>query len=77
MEADGTIVLIDVGAVGHIGPGQRRAVLDMLAAAAAGEATLLRQALVPMTVLDRRVDVHELEPPRWRARCRDLIRPCD
>jgi ubiquinone biosynthesis protein len=61
LESDGTIVLIDLGAVGRIGPGQRRAVLDMLAAAAAGQATLLRQALVRMTVVQRRVDVRELD----------------
>ena len=45
VEADGTIVLIDLGAVGRLSAGHREAVLDMLAAASMGNAAGLRQAL--------------------------------
>ncbi len=58
---DGTIVLIDLGAIGRIGPEQRAAFLDMLVGAAAGQSTGFRQALERLTVLDRRVDARELD----------------
>ena len=61
IEPDGTIVLIDLGAVGHIGPGHRGAVLDMLASAALGDASGLRHALERITVFDQRLDARRLD----------------
>src|SRR5215217_2210177 len=61
VEPDGTIVLIDLGAVGHLSPSHREAVLDMLSAASTGNAAGLRQALGQITLFDRRVDLRQLE----------------
>jgi len=61
IEPDGTIVLIDLGAVGRIGPGHRVAVLDLLAAAAVGDAVALRQALERIALFDRRLDTRVLD----------------
>ncbi|MEM9514513.1 MAG: AarF/UbiB family protein [Actinomycetota bacterium] len=61
VEPDGTIVLIDLGALGRIGPQQRGAVLDMLVAASTGESSAFRQALERVTVFDARVDGRELD----------------
>ena len=61
IEPDGTVVLIDLGAVGRIGPGHRAAVLDMLAAAALGDAGGLRHALERITVFDQRLDTRRLD----------------
>lgn len=61
IEPDGTIVLIDLGAVGRIGPGHRAAVLDMLAAASLGDAGGLRHALERITVFDQRLDTRRLD----------------
>lgn len=61
VDPDGTVVLIDLGAVGRLGPGQRDAVLDMMAAASTGDAGGLRQALARMTLFDKRVDLRALE----------------
>jgi ubiquinone biosynthesis protein len=61
IEADGTIVLIDLGAVGRLSAGHREAVLDMLAAASMGNAAGLRQALGQITLFDRRIDQRQLE----------------
>ena len=61
IEADGTIVLIDLGAVGRIGPGHRSAVLDMLAAASLGDAHALRQALERIAIFDQRLDTRLLD----------------
>ena len=61
IEPDGTIVLIDLGAVGRIGPGHRSAVLDMLAAAALGDARSLRQALERIAIFDQRLDTRQLD----------------
>lgn len=61
VEDDGSIVLIDLGAVGRLGPGHRSAVLDMLAAASVGDAAALRHALDRITVFDRRVDPQVLD----------------
>jgi ubiquinone biosynthesis protein len=61
IDDDGTIVLIDLGAVGRLGPNQRTLVLQMLAGAAAGDATVLRQALTEMTPIDDRADVRQLD----------------
>jgi len=61
VESDGTIVLIDLGSVGRIGPGHRAAVLDMLAAASTGNAISLRQALTRITIFDHRLDMRRLD----------------
>jgi ubiquinone biosynthesis protein len=61
VEADGTIVLIDLGSVGRIGPGHRAAVLDMLAAASTGDSVSLRQALARITIFDRRLETRRLD----------------
>ena len=61
VEPDGTIVLIDLGAVGRLSAAHREAVLDMLAAASMGNAAGLRQALGQITLFDRRVDLRQLE----------------
>lgn len=61
LEPDGTIVLIDLGAVGRIGPGHRTAVLEMLAAAAGGDAVGLRAALERIALFDRRLDTRRLD----------------
>ncbi|RLE25639.1 MAG: hypothetical protein DRJ50_02565 [Actinobacteria bacterium] len=61
VESDGTIVLIDLGAVGRIGPGHRSAVLELLAAAADGDAVSLRQALQRIAVFDQRLDTRSLD----------------
>jgi ubiquinone biosynthesis protein len=61
VEPDGTIVLIDLGAVGRIGPGHRSAVLELLAAASEGDAVSLRQALERIAIFDRRLDTRALD----------------
>jgi ubiquinone biosynthesis protein len=61
LDEGGMIVLIDLGAVGRLGDGNRRAVLEMLAAASVGDTGALRQALGRITIFDRRVDLRELE----------------
>ena len=61
MEADGTIVLIDLGAVGRLGPTYRTAVMSMLMAASTGDAQLLRTSLTEVIRVDTRVDLHDLD----------------
>ena len=61
VQADGTITLIDLGAVGRLGPGQRQVVLELMSAAAAGDAALMAEALRRMTPIDGRTDFHALE----------------
>ena len=61
LEPDGTIVLIDLGAVGRIGPGHRAAVLEMLAGASVGDAVALRSALERIAVFDQRLDTRRLD----------------
>ena len=61
VEPDGTIVLIDLGSVGRLGPGQRMAVLEMMAAASAGSASQLRQAMAEITILPRNLDTRVLD----------------
>ena len=58
---DGMIVLIDLGALGRLGAGHRAAVVDMLAAAAGGNASSFRHSLSAITHFDRRVDLAELD----------------
>jgi ubiquinone biosynthesis protein len=61
VEDDGTIVLIDLGAIGRLGPHQRTLVLQMLAGAAAGDATMFREAISEVTVLAPQTDVRQLD----------------
>ena len=61
IEPDGTIVLIDLGAVGRIGPRHRQAVLELLAAASAGDAVALRRSLEQVALFDRRIDTRILD----------------
>ncbi len=60
-EPDGTVVLIDLGAVGRIGPGHRRAVLELLVGASQADVTAIRQALGQIAVVDRRLDTRLLD----------------
>ena len=61
IEPDGTIVLIDLGAVGRIGPRHRAAVLALLAAASTGDAVSLRQSLEQIALFDHDVDTRALD----------------
>lgn len=61
MDADGTIVLIDLGAVGRLGPTYRSAVMSMLMAASMGDPQLLRTSLTEVIRVDSRVDLHDLD----------------
>ena len=61
VEDDGTIVLIDLGAVGRLGPNQRAIVLELMVAAGSGDSALLRQALTQMTVIDRTADLRDFD----------------
>lgn len=61
VEPDGTIVLIDLGSVGRLSPGQRTAVMEMMAAASTGSASQLRQAMSQIMIIDRDVDVRVLD----------------
>jgi ubiquinone biosynthesis protein len=55
--ADGTLGLIDFGAVGRLDPAQRSAVIDMLSALARRDASLLRDGI------ERVADMSEAVPP--------------
>lgn len=61
LEPDGTIVLIDLGAVGRISPGHRTAVLEILVSAASGDAVGLRSGVERIALLDRRLDTRRLD----------------
>jgi ubiquinone biosynthesis protein len=61
IDPDGMIVLIDLGAVGRIGPRHRAAVLELLAAASTGDAVALRQSLERIARFDRNVDTRALD----------------
>jgi ubiquinone biosynthesis protein len=61
VEPDGTIVLIDLGSVGRLAPSQRASVMEMMAAAATGSATPLRQAMSQIVIIDRDVDLRILD----------------
>lgn len=52
VESDGTIVLIDLGAVGHLGRGQRTTMIELLAAMSRADAGAVRDALESAGVLD-------------------------
>lgn len=61
VEPDGSIVLIDLGAVGRLSSGQRSAVVDLMVAAANGDAATLREALLEVTTVDPTASVRELD----------------
>ncbi len=61
VDDDGDIVLIDLGAVGRLGPGQRTATMELLAAATTGDAVAARQALERIVQIGSGVDVHALD----------------
>lgn len=61
VEPDGTIVLIDLGAVGRLGPNQRAATLNLLVAAASMDSAAIRQALVEIVDVDERADLRSLD----------------
>lgn len=61
VEPDGTIVLIDLGAVGRLGPAQSRAVLDLMVAASSGDTTALREALLGVASIDQTATVRALD----------------
>lgn len=61
VEDDGTIVLIDLGAVGRIGPNQRSATLELLIAASVGDASLIRAALVEIVDVRGHLDERALD----------------
>ncbi len=59
--ADGGIGLIDLGAVGRMGPAEQGAVVDMMLAASQGDAALLGQALLSVTTVGAEVQLPLLE----------------
>jgi ubiquinone biosynthesis protein len=61
VEEDGKIVLIDLGAVGHLSRHQRSHVLGMLTAAASGDARGLRAYLFEVASIDEMGNTRELE----------------
>jgi ubiquinone biosynthesis protein len=58
---DGTIGLIDLGAVGRLGPAERDALVAMLLGVASGDAAQLRQGLVQAGVITADVDTVALD----------------
>ena len=72
VEADGTIVLIDLGAVGRLGPGQRSATLELLVAASLGDAASLRVALTEIVDIDENADLRSLERALERMLARHM-----
>jgi ubiquinone biosynthesis protein len=61
VQQDGTIVLIDLGAVGRLSKRQRSHVLDMLTSAASGDARSLRGALFEVASVEEIGNARELE----------------
>jgi ubiquinone biosynthesis protein len=61
VQEDGTIVLIDLGAVGRLTRGQRANVLAMLTSAASGDVRGLRAALFEVASIDEVASARELE----------------
>jgi ubiquinone biosynthesis protein len=72
VDEEGTIVLIDLGAVGRLSPGQRRATLEMMVAATNADAHNLRQVLTQMVVVDERTDLRVLDQAIERMLARDM-----
>lgn len=61
VEPDGTIVLIDLGAVGRLSPGQSESVIALVLAASNGDAAMIREAFMEMSGLDPNADVRALD----------------
>jgi ubiquinone biosynthesis protein len=59
--ADGSLILIDFGAVGRLSAGHRGSLAAMLVAASSGDAIALRRAVQEITVFDRRVEMSSLD----------------
>jgi ubiquinone biosynthesis protein len=72
VEPDGTIVLIDLGAVGRLGPGQRSATLELLVAASLGDAPGLRVALTEIVDMSDEADLRALERSLERMLARHM-----
>lgn len=72
VEPDGTIVLIDLGAVGRLGPGQRAATLELLMAASLGDASALRMALTEIVEISDDADLRALERSLERMLARHM-----
>lgn len=58
---DGTLGMIDFGATGHLDPLMQSSLRQMLMAVSLGDASLLRQAVSEITVIDNDVDPDALE----------------
>jgi len=58
---DGSIALIDLGAVGRLSDVHRGAVLEMVVAASSADAVALREALARIAPFDRRADLTALD----------------
>jgi ubiquinone biosynthesis protein len=61
VEPDGTIVMIDLGAVGHLGRQQRSVIMQLMIGMAAADATVIRQGLEQAGVLAEGTNIAELE----------------
>jgi ubiquinone biosynthesis protein len=61
VEPDGTIVLIDLGAVGRLSSGQRESVVSLVLATSNGDAAMIREALMEMSGLDPNADIRALD----------------
>lgn len=72
VEPDGTIVLIDLGAIGRLGPGQRAATLELLVSASLGDAAGLRVALTEIVDINDDADLRALERALERMLARHM-----
>jgi ubiquinone biosynthesis protein len=61
VEPDGTIVMIDLGAVGRLSKQQRSVIMQVIVAASSGDAALLRQSLEPAGITTDGVDSAALD----------------
>lgn len=61
VEPDGTIVLIDLGAVGRLSSGQRESVIALVLAASNGDAAMIREAFMGMSGLAPNADIRALD----------------
>jgi len=61
VEEDGTIVFIDLGAVGRMSPSQRSATLDLLVAASSGNSVALRHVLTEIVPVADSADLRALD----------------
>ena len=61
VEGDGTIVLIDLGAIGRLGKQQQQLFVQLLAGATTGDATAVREALDDAGVIEGNVNSSDLD----------------